>query len=165
MVFEPEFPGPYQYLFHGHIQANICDPNGTPASSIISMTDAWRLEVNWQVHGVFVPSICGKWKVTAYLESLGPGPEPIIAERTIQMTGENNYSETFWIGPGLPSEPGPYKLVVTLTSLTPKGKPAPFAGYVELPILQFYEGPSLPTTPFAVTNGVAASAAEPVATS
>lgn len=165
MVFEPQFPGPYQYLFHGHMQAKVSDPNGTPASTIISMTDAWKLDVSWQVHGLFVPSICGKWKITAFLESIGPGPEPILFERVVQMTGKNEYSETFLIGPGQPTEPGPYKLVVVLTSLTPAGKPAPFAGNVELPLLQFYEGPSLPPVPpvpATAFNGVAASTAEAV---
>lgn len=147
MPFEPELPGPYQYLFHGHVQTQVTDPHGTPAATIISMTDDWHLQVNWQVHGLFVPSICGTWQVRAYLESIGPGPELLVASRDISMNGQNDYSHVFLIGPNVPNRPGPYKLVTVLTSLNALGRPAPFAGYDEGPILQFYEGPSLPPTP------------------
>jgi hypothetical protein len=147
MPFEPSFPGPYQYLFHGHMQAQVTDPHGTPAPTIISLTDDWHLQVNWQVHGLFVPSICGTWQIRAYLESIGPGPELLVANRDVAMTGANTYSQLFFIGPNIPSDPGPYKLVTVITSLNALGTPAPFAGYDEGQVLQFYEGPSLPPVP------------------
>jgi hypothetical protein len=60
------------------------------------------------------------------------------------MTGASNYSELFFIGPNVPSQPGPYQLVTVLTSLNMLGTPAPFAAYETGPVLQFYQGPSLP---------------------
>ena len=144
MPFEPQLPGPYQALFHGHIQTQVTDPHGTPASTIISMQDDWHLQVNWQVHGMFVPSVSGTWKVRAYLESIGPGPELLVADRDIAMTGGSSYSETFFIGPNVPNEAGPYKLVTVITAENMAGGPAPFAAYDEGGILQFHEGPSLP---------------------
>lgn len=147
MPFEPQLPGPYQHLFHGHIQTQVTDPDGTPASTIISMTDRWSLTVRWQVHGLFVPSIGGKWRIRAYLESIGPGPELEVARADVAMTGGSDYTETFRIGPYMPDKPGPYRLVTVITSVNLMDTPAPFAGYDEGPILQFFEGPSLPTIP------------------
>jgi hypothetical protein len=147
MPFEPSLPGPYQFLFHGHIQTAVTDPHGTPVPTIISLTDDWHLTVNWEVHGLFVPSVGGKWIVRAYLESIGPGPEPMVAQAEIPMTGGTNYTKTFFIGPNVPSEAGPYKLVTVITSLNLLGTPAPFAAYDEGPILQFYQGQALPPVP------------------
>lgn len=147
MQFEPQLPGPYQYLFHGHLQTQVSDPEGTPSSTIISLTDRWNLTVSWQVHGLFVPSIGGKWQIRAYLESIGPGPELEVVNEDVIMTGGSDYSETYRIGPRIPDRPGPYRLVTVITALNLLGTPAPFAGYDEGPILQFYEGPSLPAIP------------------
>lgn len=147
MPFEPQLPGPYQHLFHGHIQTQVTDPEGTPASTIISMTDRWSLTVRWQVHGLFVPSIGGKWRIRAYLESIGPGPELEVARADVAMTGGSDYTETFRIGPYMPDKPGPYRLVTVITSVNLMDTPAPFAGYDEGAILQFFEGSSLPTIP------------------
>lgn len=147
MPFEPQLPGPWQHLFSGQMQIGVTDPNGTPASTIISLTDSWNLQVSWQVTGLFVPSIGGKWLVRAFVESIGPGPELLVASADIPMTGLNNYSRVFNIGPSVPGQAGPYKLVVVITSTNLLGTPSPFAGYAEGPILQFYSGPSLPATP------------------
>ena len=144
MPFEPSLPGPYDVLFHGHMQAQVTDPHGTPAPTIISLTDDWHLQVSWQVHGAFVASIGGKWQIRAYLESVGPGPEVLVASRDVAMTGATNYNEIFFIGPNVPTQAGPYQLVTVLTSLNLLGTPAPFAAYEMGPILQFYQGPSLP---------------------
>ena len=147
MPFEPQLPGPYQYLFHGHIQTQVSDPQGTPAATVISMTDEWHLEVTWQLHGIFVPLLCGIWHVRAYLESIGPGPELIIADEQTPMTGANNYRLLLRIPPNRPSEEGPYKLVTVITAKNQQGNPAPFAGFDEGPVLAFYSGASLPPVP------------------
>ena len=60
---------------HGHINTQVLDPAGVAPITIIRLTDAWQLEVNWSLHGPLVPMIDGDWRVTAYLESMGPGPE------------------------------------------------------------------------------------------
>ena len=143
MPFEPQFPSPFSTLFRGQIQTLITDPHGQPATTIISMQDDWHLQVNWQVQGTLVPSIGDKWHIRAYVESIGPGPEVQVASRDIVMTGATNYSETFFIGPNVPNQAGPYKLVVVLTSTNLLNMPAPFAAYDEGPVLQFYSAESV----------------------
>lgn len=150
MPFEPQLPSAWQHLFHGHIEVNVSDPEGVPASTIISMQDTWNLLVRWQVHGLLVPSIGGTWHVRAYLESIGPGPEALIAKLDLPMTGQTDYSHTFHISPidpAYPKQEGPYQLVVVITSSNLLGQPAPFAGYEEAGIIQLFPGPSLPQTP------------------
>jgi hypothetical protein len=144
MPFEPQFPEKWSNLFHGHIETQITDPHGIPANTIISLTDDWHLKVDWQVHGMFVPMMCGTWHVKVFLESIGPGPEIEAASADFVMTGDSDYSHTFFIGPRKPEKPGPYKLVTIITATNRKGHPSPLAGYDEGPILQFYAGESLP---------------------
>lgn len=143
MPFEPDFPSPFQAFFHGHLQCAVIDAHGQPANTIISMQDDWHMRVEWQVHGMLVGSIGGTWQIRAYLESIGPGNEVVLVNRNVPMTGQNNYSETFIIGPNVPNVEGPYKIVVVLTSTNLLGLPAPFAAYEEVPMLQFFPGPSL----------------------
>jgi hypothetical protein len=143
MPFEPQFPSPFGAFFQGQFQAQVTDPHGQPAATIISMKDDWHLQVTWQVTGALVPSIGGKWQIRAYLESIGPGPEVMVANREVDITGANNYSETFFIGPNVPNIAGPYKLVTVLTSTNLLGLPAPFAAYDEGPLLQFFAGDSI----------------------
>lgn len=143
MPFEPELPAPFSSFFSGTINTAVIDTFGNPASTIISMQDSWTLQVVWNLSGTLVPSIGGKWQVRAYLESLGPGPEMLIANRTVNMDGSLNYAENFVIGPGEPNTAGAYKLVTVLTSTNLLGAPAPFAAYDEGGILQFFEGHSI----------------------
>lgn len=154
MPFEPQLPSPYQYLFHGHIHTEVKDPHGTEPQVILSLTDEWMLVVEWQVHGLFVPSIGGKWLVDAYLESIGPADfEDLVVHREVTMTGGTDYRLEMRIPARTPIPggksitPGAYKLVTVITALNLFGRPAPFAGYEEGPILQFFEGPSLPPYP------------------
>lgn len=139
MPFEPQIPN---YL-SGTFNTKVTDPHGVDAGTIISMTDDWHLQVSWKVQGTLVPLVCGKWHIRAYLESIGPGPEVLVANRTIDMSGNSDYSETFFIGPNVPNREGPYKLVTVMTSTNKFGKPAPFAAYDEGPILQFFQADTI----------------------
>ena len=144
MPFEPQFPDEFSHLFHGHIQSQMTDPHGVPASSIVSLDQDWHLQVNWQVHGALVPAIGGTWHLRAYLESIGPGPEMQVASVDVPLNGGTNYTQTFFIGPGVPGQAGAYKLVTVLTYSDILGNPGLFAGYDETGLIQFYEGPRVP---------------------
>jgi hypothetical protein len=154
-VFEPDLSGtPISDLFHGHMSTLVLtDPHGRTPDTIISMTDDWHLKVEWQFHGTMVRGglVGGKWRVQAFMESIGPGDEMIVATKEVDIaTGGvpdafgRAYSETFLIGPNIPSSPGPYKLVTVITCVGATGVPGPFAGYDEYPMLQFYAGANLP---------------------
>jgi hypothetical protein len=142
MVFEPQFPSTYSWLFHGHLQTQVLDPHGQPASTIIAKDDDFHLKVSWQLHGTLVPALCGKWHVTAFLESIGPGPEYKVPLGDYDMD-KSSYDFEYPIHPKiLNMEPGPYKLVTVITATNKFGKPMPFAAFEESPMLQVYEGES-----------------------
>ena len=143
MAFEPTFPQAWSHIFNGAIDTHVVDANGIPDTTIISMTDQWTLNVEWQVNGLLVGAIGGTWHIRCYLESIGPGAEFEVASRDVTLTGSNNYSESFTIGPNVPATPGMYKLVTVLTYTNLLNQPGLFAGYDEFGMLQFYLGPSL----------------------
>lgn len=150
MPFEPQFPSQYLHLFHGHIQLKVTDPTGQLPSTIISLQDPWKLEVSWQLHGMLVGNMGGTWHVRAYVESIGPGPEILIAKWDGPITGQNQYNIPFIIQPAALQPPPPdrieegaYKLVVVVTSTNLQGGPSPFAGYEEGPVIQFFKGASM----------------------
>lgn len=139
MAFEPDL-GP---LFRGDMQAVVLDPHGQQPTTIVSLKDDFHLKVSWQLYGPLVPLMAGKWKVQAFLESIGPGPEPTLFLGEYAM-GNTNYSCEQPIYPkSLLLTPGVYKLVTVITAVDSLNRPAPFAAYVEGPMLQFYEGESL----------------------
>ncbi len=144
MPFEPTFPQAWSHVFHGEMDTHLIDGNGIPDTTIISMTDQWTLRVDWSVNGLLVGSIGGTWHVRCYLESIGPGPEFLVASRDVTVTGGNNYSESFTIGPNMPPQAGLYKLVSVITYSNLLNQPGLFAGYDEFGLVQFYPGPSLP---------------------
>jgi hypothetical protein len=144
MPFEPRFPDQYSNLFHGDMKTTVTDPHGIPDSTIISRADDWHLQVDWNVNGALVGAIAGTWHVRCYLESMGPGPEVLVASADVALNGGNNYSRTFIIPVGTPPQAGAYKLVTVITFTNVLGNPGLFAGYDEFGLLQFYDGPALP---------------------
>ena len=130
---------------HGHISTAVLDPAGVNPRTIIKMTDPWRLRVDWSLHGPLVPMIDGDWRVTAYLESMGPGPEITLGTAVIDIGSGGTpdalgleYQHTFNLAPNTPNVAGAYKLVTVITSVSETGLPGPFAAFDEGPILQFY---------------------------
>jgi hypothetical protein len=120
----------------------------TPYDTVIRADQPWLIHLKWEVAGLAVPVQAGQWHVDAYLESMGSGPEfklPIpIATHVMPLTfGQTEYLFEHTVDPDtVPVEPGhstPYKLVVTVVYHRPDGQPGPMAGFVELPVLQFYK--------------------------
>ncbi|HEX3049789.1 MAG TPA: hypothetical protein VHP83_03975 [Aggregatilineaceae bacterium] len=132
---------------NGTITATVLDPNGqVPERTIIQIPDDWAINVRWSVAGNMVAlfSPTAQWHVKVSLESLGPGMDLKVVDVTEAMGAPafaHNYDRTMNIPgnyPGLAA--GAYKLVTVLT-LENAGTPAPIAGYVEGPVLQFYQFP------------------------
>lgn len=109
------------------------------------MDQDWGVKVRWDLKGSLVPLICGKWCLHLRMESLGPGPELVFhAPRKIPLNpcGRGIYHFEFRIRRGTIKDIHcsiPYKPVVTITYHTVCRKPRPIAGFVELPIMQFYD--------------------------
>jgi hypothetical protein len=146
--FEPKFPDPYKGLFSGTFGLAVTDPQGIPSDYIISMTDQFRIAVNWKLQGALVRCIGLTWTLNLFLERFGPGIDLMIWDnpREKKGQGESDFSVDESVDPRAIKDltPGAYRLIAVLTAKDLKGGPAPFAAYCEGPILQFFAGPSLP---------------------
>jgi hypothetical protein len=115
-------------------------------ATIIRTTQAWSIVVDWDEIGLFCGILPGNWRVEAYLESMGPGTDFNIGE-ALDPIACGHHQVTIPVVAGNPAlAPGefqtPFKLVVTLTAEWPGGVARyPMAGYLEGPILQFYQTP------------------------
>ncbi len=142
--FETSGPLASPYL-SADIGAYITEVGGVDPTSIIRVDEDWKVHVNWILKGHLTEFVCGQFCISVYLESMGPGPELKVSELHIDLDpepGDNEYAVWLTVPAGTISADDcstPYKLVTTVTYLTPKSRPGPMAGFVEGPILQFYQ--------------------------
>lgn len=140
--FEVALPKPYLV---GDIYAKVYEKGGVSPTTIVGVNQDWGVKVRWDLKGSLAPYICGEWCLHLRLESLGPGRELLFnAPRKIPLNpcGKGTYYFDFRIKRGTIKSHHcsiPYKPVVTITYHTVCHKPGPIAGFVELPIMQFYD--------------------------
>jgi len=140
MPFEPQNIPPG--FFNGSITASaVLDPAGLQPTTIIRTTDTWHVSISWVIAGIVADALAGTWQVRAFLESMGPGFEGQVGATlninlAVDPSTPRNYTALITVPPGTPA--GPYKLVTTVTYLTPANQPGFMAGYEEGPILQFF---------------------------
>jgi hypothetical protein len=140
--FEVALPRPYLV---GDILAKVYEIGGASPTNIVRVDQDWGVKVHWDLKGSLAPFICGEWCLHLRLESLGPGPEIVFnAKRRIPLNpcGRGRYDFDFRVRRGKIRADHcsiPYKPVVTITYYTACHKPGPIAGFVELPIMQFYD--------------------------
>lgn len=158
--FEVEF---LPYL-QGTIGAKLYEVGKEP-SRILNINEDCVLEVDWSLTGAAQRFICGSWGIDVYMESIGRGPEFELPDEDLQSIplnppGDGHYHRAIpipagtvkthvesWLeelqeGGGLVGEPETdivYKMVVTVTYRDVGGRPGPIAGFVEMPMLQFYD--------------------------
>ena len=140
--FEVALPKPH---LEGDIYANVYEIGGASPTAIVRVDQDWGVKVRWDLKGSLAPFICGEWCLHLRLESMGPGPELIFnVPRRIPLNpcGRGTYNFDFRVKRGKIRADHcsiPYKPVVTITYYTACHKPGPIAGFVELPIMQFYD--------------------------
>jgi len=140
--FEVALPKPY---LTGDIYADIYEIGGANPTAIVRMDQDWGVNIHWDLKGSLAPFMCGEWCLHLRLESMGPGREIVLdAPKRIPLNpcGEGSYEFDFRVGRGkIKAEHCsiPYKPVVTITYYTACHTPGPIAGFVELPIMQFYD--------------------------
>jgi len=140
--FEVALPRPYLV---GDIFAKVYEIGGASPTNIVRVDQDWGVKVHWDLKGSLAPFICGEWCLHLRLESLGPGPEIMFsAKRRIPLNpcGRGRYDFDLRVKRGKIRGDHcsiPYKPVVTITYYTACHKPGPIAGFVELPIMQFYD--------------------------
>lgn len=140
-------------LFHGKTEADVrCDlslrlgasllEGGKDTNCIIDVGKPWSVDVWWSLHGSLRECICGIWCVSLHLESIGKAKEFSIPHRDIKLNpcGTHHYHARIE-GRGLDPDDctTPYKLVATISYKNLCGTPGPILGFVELPLVQFYE--------------------------
>jgi hypothetical protein len=139
---ETSFSEPY---LCGDIYAKVYEKDGVRPTNIIRTDQAWGVKIEWELKGSLAQYICGEWCIHLCLESIGKGPElkwKAPEDIRLEPCGDGKYCYDFHVEPGEISAECcsiPYKPVVTVTYYSECHTPGPIAGYVELPILQFYE--------------------------
>jgi hypothetical protein len=117
--------------------------------TVLHLGESWQIEAQWEMIGVGTPGVfgagMGSWIISAYLESIGQAAaEHDLGSVRVAMAGLGLHTATLPILATTVVDPGPYKLVVTLTAdnapvVGPPGVPFATAGYMEGPILQFFK--------------------------
>lgn len=144
-----EINKPLTGLLTGDITAHVHEYGSVEPITILEADKMARVHVIWTLSGPLTPFLCGKWYVSAFLESMGPGEEfrlPLAPGEAVALNpkpGPVTYEA--WVD--IPANRVkvtdtegtlPYKLVVTVAYRAPNGQPGPMAGFVDGPVLQFY---------------------------
>ncbi|TCC48930.1 hypothetical protein E0H75_20420 [Kribbella capetownensis] len=150
--FDPNIPG----LIQGEVTTvTIIDPAGEfppfqVGNHVLDRTDAFKISVKWEVTGPLRPlwlsALGGKWNVQAFAESLGGGPEILLAaDNTVDADpAVSNYAVELNVAPNTLDEGNPgsqvsgiYKVVVSVFLDSNLGAPGfDMTGFNEGPIIQ-----------------------------
>jgi hypothetical protein len=114
-------------------------------ATIIRTDQVWAVRVRFETSGALSEVLPGTWHVGVYIESIGPGLEiqaGFVHVPLTPATGTVAYNVDVVIPAGTVTVPDhqarPFKLVTTVSYMWPGGTPGPMAGYLEGPIVQFY---------------------------
>ncbi|HEX5688419.1 MAG TPA: hypothetical protein VFX76_00355 [Roseiflexaceae bacterium] len=126
----------------------VANPPSVPAdleTKVIRTDQAWGARIQFETTGAATSWLTGTWHVGLYLESIGPGPELELGIQHVPLTPGANpaYDVTLnvpagAVGPVPDHQTRPFKLVTCVSYMMPDDTPGPMAGYIEGPILQFY---------------------------
>lgn len=130
----------------GHLDAAVYELGGSAPTTVLDNTQGWEVRFNWGVHGSpLTKMLAGKWCLSIHLESMGPGAEfqlPVGGAKIVPFDPAiSHYTAVITVPAGtVPATPEAiYKVVACLTTKDALGRPGPIAGYVEGPILQFFD--------------------------
>ena len=132
----------------GSIEADLYEVGGVAPTRIIRTNEDWYVDIKWELTGSIVPMLCGEWCIHLLMESIGPGEELKLHDYDnpynihLNPCGDGKYHTHLDVKKGTVKPEHcstPYKLVVAITYLTECHKPGPIAGFVELPMVQFYD--------------------------
>ena len=150
--FDPNIPG----LIEGDITTVVViDPAGTfppfeVGNHVLNSNDSFQVNVTWKITGLLRPlwlsALGGKWNVQLFAESLGGGPEILLAsDNNVKADpAVADYSVTLNVPPNALEEGDPgsntsgiYKLVVSVFLDSTLGPPGfDMTGFNEGPIIQ-----------------------------
>lgn len=150
--FDPNIPG----LIGGDVTtAVVIDPAATfptfeVGNHVLNRDDAFQVNVAWEINGLLRPvwlaALGGNWNVQLFAESIGGGPELLLAsDNTVAADpAVANYSVTLDVPPAALDEGNPgsnvsgiYKLVVSVFLNSNLGSPGfDMTGFREGPYIQ-----------------------------
>jgi hypothetical protein len=150
--FDPNIPG----LIEGNITTVVVvDPAGTfppfeVGNHVLNSNDSFQVNVAWKITGLLRPlwlsALGGRWNVQLFAESLGGGPEILLASDNSvpALPPVEDYSATLNVLPNALQEGNPgssvsgiYKLVVSVFLDSTLGPPGfDITGFNEGPIIQ-----------------------------
>ncbi len=150
--FDPNIPG----LIEGNITTVVViDPAGEfppfqVGNHVLNRNDAFKIKVEWKITGLLRPlwlsALGGRWNVQVYAESLGGGPELLLAsDNSVNADPQvSDYAVELTVQPNALDEGNPgsqtsgiYKLVVSVFLDSTLGAPGfDMTGFNEGPIIQ-----------------------------
>jgi hypothetical protein len=150
--FDPNIPG----LIEGDITTVVViDPAGTfppfeVGNHVLNSNDSFQVNVAWKITGLLRPlwlsALGGKWNVQLFAESLGGGPEILLASdnSVAALPPSEDYSVQLSVPANALAEGNPgsnvsgiYKLVVSVFLDSTLGSPGfDMTGFNEGPIIQ-----------------------------
>ena len=122
----------------------VASETGEPPTRIFDIHDDVVVTVDWSLPLPLARMICGTFEVNLFLESQGRGREFDIdgPTQTLDPTKTAYHAEILIPHDTIVPAPGesdiPYKLTVTVNYHDQLGRPGPIAGFVELPLVQYY---------------------------
>jgi hypothetical protein len=107
------------------LRATVYEVGGVPPTSIIHDNQPWYVDVEWTVASPLLHHLCGTWRLSVVLESIGPGDDyefPVpIASVPIDPCGTGTYTYRINVAAGAVAARDPdgtlYIVGVTLNSL------------------------------------------------
>jgi len=149
--FDPNIPG----LIGGDVTTVVViDPASEfpfeVGNHVVNRDDSFQVKVTWEITGLLRPlwlsALGGNWNVQLYAESLGGGPEILLASDNSVAADPStgSYSVTLNVAPSALDEGNPgsnvsgiYKLVVSVFLDSTLGSPGfDMTGFNEGPIIQ-----------------------------
>ncbi|GAA2208147.1 hypothetical protein GCM10009850_036050 [Nonomuraea monospora] len=119
-------------VLSGRFEATVVDPGSAP-TEIVRAGQPWRVDLEWEITGLLVPSLAGTWHVQLDIDPSGGGVESQHPATPVArpLTPANGlYTEQFVMQNVL--APGNYELVANLTYTDAIGAPSPLGGFVKL---------------------------------
>ena len=150
--FDPNIPG----LIEGNVTTVVViDPAGTflpfeVGNHVLNRNDSFQVNVEWKITGLLRPlwlaALGGNWNVQVFAESIGGGPEILLARDDSVAADPNrsDYAVQLTVPPNALDEGDPgsntsgiYKLVVSVFLNSDLGSPGfDMTGFNEGPIIQ-----------------------------
>jgi hypothetical protein len=124
------------------------EPYVTSPTSIIQTHQPWCVCFDWKTWGSLTYNQCGKWVLEVLLEQMGkaefslsdvyPAANTSVAYQSKPYT----YHHCIEFPPNIVPA-GVYRLVVTISMISPSGRPCPIAAFGDCGLLRFYESREL----------------------